>query len=1577
MKQLLLINLFLILNLLATAQTTDDSGVPNGGSSSTDFSKVYTSIIPPSPEAASLGKYVDTPVDLSTGQQTISIPLHTVQGKEVSVPISLSYIAGGGIKVEEMSSWVGLGWALNAGGNISRVVYGSPDEVEEFSINNYYDADFNDLYEKHANTLQKLSAGESLNHCDETIFQSIQEFMIEDQKLYQTNYNDSEPDLYFYNFNGLGGKMFIDVDKKAHCMPYQAYKVLPPINGNEWHIRTDDGTQYFFGEHQDGLYYATENTFLPANDEGQIDKTYRSAWYLTTIISANGKDTIRFNYTITDPIVQNSNFALRQHIKNATSDNLQCIYGNDVGVVKEYYDFNKPQQNICYLHSITSNHGETVRFYSYQDRKDYIGAYRLYQIVVSNRNGEIIKQISLDNNHYFGSSTSTNEEQLRLKLNSVIVDGSVDFSELTQEEIGNILTDNYTIKVNPQAQTYRFDYNSSQLPSRLSSAQDLGGYFNGDYAGFIPSYTLKDGTVLSGAARKPNPDYAQACILRKITYPTRGYKLFNYEGNKITRLPEFRKERAKFRTSLGAFSKTSPPENAWIYYPDGYQPTGEGSNSMFNPVWEVKTFHVYPNDEGKKITLNFSSEGHIDEFLMRRAILVHVSDEYLDHNYSGNLANSLGLLSPNYTLDDTFLGGEFVYMFTPNGEETYKELNQPYESTPTVDAILGGRTGTFQILLLQNGYFAPQLSFNYETYRAKFYPSQEEYLPGIRLKSIESFDYTNQKLLQKDFIYEEPKRVKVVNPWPRPTYTDSSLDRELTFEEKGEHYFDLMMSTTIEVGKPSYVYTTTEYIPLSDGDGATSDGCMHPHIPGNNVLHCEYVHRFASSQAILGGTGYHIGYSSVIEKNTNWEDDTHNGFIKSQFYFEEIPSTDYVALAPDYSKIQNNGTLIGRQVYNQDSLLIQEESFFYPFNSQNNAGYSVGSVIGYKLVQSKFQRFRDAWLGWLKTDGNIYGCDKEITVFRYACDAQTLNQNHLWNNEGELLIGSLDGLYTSAAPIDLNREVKKYSYKSVWNNYLISQESKYYPKPSVLLFSFKPVEDKNYVENVTSYHYAWSEFPNNNYPYLREIKTTNLSKGEEQGERYQYSFDLVNPQNPPNNPTEHEEALLKMLDRNQLSKVIGSQKWIKQPKDLQPKITYKLQENYRYQDELNQTLLDNVQVAPTGGLLETRLSNFRYDTLGNPIYYEQDGISTSILYDMKGLLPIAQVVNARPEEIFLEDFEDVEAVDYIAAFSGVQCHLEDYTLNLPVNFIPDENSIISYWYRLENKWRFHEESYTPSITNLSLGSAIDQVRIYPRDAQMQSFTYEHLLGMTSQTDAHNQVIHYQYDNQNRLETVSDEKGDILQYYDYHYRVELYQANFYFSNEYHFDCAIQNQSFLIEIGSDLVSSDEVNYIWNFGDGTQLTNNSPQVNHIYSNSGVYPIKVTISGAGFEERIIQDEITVYPDLNISNINCEEGCFFDFCENEIEAILNGSSVSKSVYVQVQGGTRPYSYRWEWKKENQDWNLLLGSTSILLPFAYENYEIRCTVTDNCGRSSSISKLIQVSDASGDCTDAQGNPIKK
>ena len=90
--------------------------------------------IPNSPEAEAFSKYGNTSVNMYTGTPNIGVPLYTYNGRELNIPINLSYDATG-IKVEQTATQVGLGWNLAIGGRISRIVNSLPDDYLFSSLN--------------------------------------------------------------------------------------------------------------------------------------------------------------------------------------------------------------------------------------------------------------------------------------------------------------------------------------------------------------------------------------------------------------------------------------------------------------------------------------------------------------------------------------------------------------------------------------------------------------------------------------------------------------------------------------------------------------------------------------------------------------------------------------------------------------------------------------------------------------------------------------------------------------------------------------------------------------------------------------------------------------------------------------------------------------------------------------------------------------------------------------------------------------------------------------------------------------------------------------------------------------------------------------------------------------------------------------------------------------------------------------------------------------------------------------------------------------------------------------------------
>jgi hypothetical protein len=90
--------------------------------------------------------------------------------------------------------------------------------------------------------------------------------------------------------------------------------------------------------------------------------------------------------------------------------------------------------------------------------------------------------------------------------------------------------------------------------------------------------------------------------------------------------------------------------------------------------------------------------------------------------------------------------------------------------------------------------------------------------------------------------------------------------------------------------------------------------------------------------------------------------------------------------------------------------------------------------------------------------------------------------------------------------------------------------------------------------------------------------------------------------------------------------------------------------------------------------------------------------------------------------------------------------------------------------RTVNGWTYYEHTVTGASTVTISGSgSIDEVRLYPSDTQMISYTYLPLIGISSECNANSQINYYFYDAIGRLAWIKDQDGNIIKTFQYHYQ----------------------------------------------------------------------------------------------------------------------------------------------------------------------------------------------------------------
>jgi YD repeat-containing protein len=475
----------------------------------------------------------------------------------------------------------------------------------------------------------------------------------------------------------------------------------------------------------------------------------------------------------------------------------------------------------------------------------------------------------------------------------------------------------------------------------------------------------------------------------------------------------------------------------------------------------------------------------------------------------------------------------------------------------------------------------------------------------------------------------------------------------------------------------------------------------------------------------------------------------------------------------------------GYKTRNSDDNITYTEEIFSTQSVLPMSENSMGSHIGYSEVVE------------VTTDGNDPSQDNGVTVYKFTnfdnghedepffatlqetrspfepYNSKALERGHLLGKKVYDVSGRLiaEDVYEYAA---LNQDhVRAIKASAI---YLCRSDNKVLEGTAYKIntYQYKPKRKYNYQYSYTADNQQKSILTTTAYTYTGfgqlEQETISQSNGQEKivTYKYPYSQHLIK-----NLASSAATALNKMLEINILPVIE------KQEADNTKGAT--LLERYNFRLENNKVVPDNVQVSLGDvNLLETRYSFHYYDEAGNLSEESKAGdMHHATLWGYGKTLPIARVTNATLggpiPNIFHTSFEDVIFPEVVAgnARTGTKSYNGTYLINLPAQ---NGTYNLSWWSRPVNNngWELNKQSIIISHGSpafISIGSAsenIDEVRLYPENAQVTTYTYDPIIGMTSSTDANNVTTYYEYDVFGRLERVIDNKGDIVKNYHYNF-----------------------------------------------------------------------------------------------------------------------------------------------------------------------------------------------------------------
>jgi hypothetical protein len=1217
--------------------------VPVIGQSTDNYLNNYAQ---PAPNVAALAKYADYPVSFYTGVPEISVPIYTLTDGAINIPISLSYHASG-IRVSENASWVGLGWALNPGGIITRTVRGAPDEGTRKTpsspgpLGYYYSGGM-----RGSNMPQLPFPGEPTN-----LQTAFRDFFIPDVI---RGALDTEPDLFTFNFNGHTGKFVFDENQTPRLLTDDDIKIKVIPDGavfKSWIITTPDGMQYYFGEHN-----SREITYVNSNvgNSGDQDATAPTSWYLTRMINPNTKDTATFSYTQENLTYHDLGPETSLYI-SGSGDLTDILHVCDLSNIGQVNLLTTEVAGLRLTAITTKNY--QVKFIAQTQRQDLLDqiyyvipgnftpgdtpgpgphyATSLDSIKIFSRNN-CIKQFYL--NHDYFTSSATTSSRVSAGLTSAFSGDITDTKRLKLVSLSEY-SDSGVLKSSP----YKFYYNETlQLPRRLSYDQDHWGFSNntaGDHnAYFTPDVTNGPCTPgTTGAIRTSKWPEMSAFTLARIQNPLGVNTTFSYEANnpfntdpahmvgglRIIQIQSVdnatgntaNNETRKFDYSAGGILYRDPT----LFYCYGIQSEYFVNGSNFG----IGGYVGYHYSSGTLPDMIRSSQSivpmqdaqgnHISYLYVKEIFGINGENGYKIHQYSANLSNR----SEDSRVDMAY----------------YTEIG-------TIATVTGGRVG--------NGKFNDTL------------PQDLNYASGTDLYPI------------------TPQQVDV---------TRGHLIGEFTYDASG-NLLDSVKNFYGETLHEDYwirgfkAYRAMHTIGPVD---ALAYYKLHTGISHlDSTVHVSY----RNGQALTEVTKY--GYESThhtrptSETTTNSDGDV---TIKNTFYSFDYPS--------------------GGSVFNK----MLARNLLKPVSIQT---WRNNKLIKGAITQ--FQDFAGSPFDTLINPYKVYALEANASLSPLQA-----SESPTWADQGSLIPGSY--------------------FKERAN------------------FNFDGLTGKPLNEALTSganIAYQWGY--NNTYPVAKVqnaassvVITTTPSTGGlgitlPRGSTQTYSSTFI--------VVGSGSATLQIG----FSGNPGTNPWAK----IECALTGP--------NGFNTT----VQLCVAAGTAScgTYLSSKTITGLAPGSYtisaYYYDSLNLASDINLTVSYSSQTVTSTGNTEFYYEGFEDNTTAAIGTGHTGT--HFYNGAVDTVKWTRPNTRSyVISYWYKAGGIWKYSGEvDYTANTYALNTGTAYDDIRIYPKDAQMTTYTYDPAVGMTSSMDAKGLTAYYEYDTFQRLKTIRDKDGNIIKSYVYQY-----------------------------------------------------------------------------------------------------------------------------------------------------------------------------------------------------------------
>ncbi len=1216
-------------------------------------------VIPPPPDAGALGKYGDVPVSMNSGLPNINIPVYNIATPRLTLPISLNYYAAG-VKVDDIASWVGLEWTLNAGGVITRSIRG----IDDFASGGYY------------NTTVPLAA----NITPQNSWRFFENYILHTQ--------DADPDYFFYNFGNQSGKFFFNESKQPAIINYQEpLKIQYSASG--FSIKDDKGNTYYFNSPE----HATSG-----DHNGALGQDHIMSWYLSKIISFDNSDTISFSY-FTDNLYEQDNFTYIETVGPYYSSGSGCQRsfqnsGHD-GCCGSINGEPFTQSTPLRLQEIDFKNGKIV-FYSSTGRLD-LPDVKLDSIVVSNYNFATnqfspIKKVKFSYNYFYTNLPNLPPVVLshyRMRLDTVKIFGGD----------------------NTPANNYNFVYDATTLPYISGCAKDLFGFYNGQNTNtsLIPTQNITYNGfpyTVGAADRTTDPNSIQAGILKRVYYPTGGYTDFTYEPNS--------------------------------YGQSGLQNVTQ-SVAASGQVHQADSVDFVPTSNSNA-TLTIS-------FLPFNYTTVHSRPYVLVKNVTTGQSWTTACM-------DAVNGSTSVSTIVLIAGQTYRLIGYAFDDSRVI---------TTANIVWQQSTGSPQ----------------SVYGGGLRIKQITDYNFNGRFVKSELYKYGVAECGYGYLPSPATLLNTNSYTKRTIFDCVDDLGLGLCSAGTYVTTRESFVGS-----PIYDIFSLAGPPVSYTEV-------AKYV--IDSLGDNIGKTinNYSTYQNSILPSSSPYAESIYlenSGYIGGQLCMSRdyaLKNTNYWIRKQTIYQYNNTALQQGRGLrlglnssYPIPNLYLDSTSApscwnqaYYYFDYNIHTGtvlpaaiitndYDMNDTTKYLTTTKQFTYDNLDHLQPTQIFQDLSDGGTQLTINRYPAEVDSignLSSAHLAainalkaGHSNTTLLQTQE--FKNGIPVRLTRN----DYKINWANVisLDSVETMYRSNAIDTRLTYKNYDSKGnllYVSkpNDEAESYQWGY--NGAYPVAAIKNAVNSSTFVPTQTTITGSLNL-----PPNSFGQ-QSTNFASTSIGPITVTIPSGSYLGAPGGATVSGQFSL---------IGPTTQSgNLCISSTPSNCGSTLSSYTFNNMpvGNYVFtFTAFTNTTSVTIPLQFSYIGTQMVPSGINEFFYEGFEENSSAVSGIAHTGSKYWNGSYT----VPFItPNGRNYLIQWWTGPVTWTFHQQAYT---SNMVISGTIDDVRVLPSDAEITTYTYSPLVGMTSETDHNGVTTYFEYDGLERLKNVKDYQGNIVKNYQYNY-----------------------------------------------------------------------------------------------------------------------------------------------------------------------------------------------------------------